>query len=262
MAGRALAHGSLNAISGKFSRRCTSHLDRDVSLSQEPLLKGSLGESVRARPSDGQVSGSMATLLAPDGQQPSCFPCETVQAPFVFHGSRHERTFDAATPLQGRQHIHLRMRAWTRETRRWQGGKSTGGSKQHRPPTTGERRDYKHVGRTFIGVGKIAVSQEYTRSSAALPPGRTGERAGKTWRGMWSAQRLFQLGATTWARSHAITVRFEETGGLTIFHPQAHPAPVANSGRVPSRTTPGSCTAEERVGGELGSSPARRSVKL
>ena len=50
----------------------------------------------------------MATLLAPNGQQPSCFPCETVQALFAFHGSLRERTLGAATRLQGHQHIHLR----------------------------------------------------------------------------------------------------------------------------------------------------------
>ncbi len=60
MAGRALARGALDAISEKFSRRCTSSLDRDIPLSQEPLSQGLLGEAVRARPADGQVIGSMA----------------------------------------------------------------------------------------------------------------------------------------------------------------------------------------------------------
>jgi len=103
MAGRALARGTLDAISETFSRRCTSHLDRDVSLSQEPLWKGLLGEAVRARPGDGQVSGSMATLLATNGQQASCFPCETVQCPFVFHCFPRESTSGAAVLLRGHQ---------------------------------------------------------------------------------------------------------------------------------------------------------------
>jgi hypothetical protein len=77
-----------------------------------------LGDAVRTRTSDGQVFGSMATLLAMNGQQPSRFPCETVQARFVFHGSRHESTFGAATPLQGCQHISLRVRARTQGIRR------------------------------------------------------------------------------------------------------------------------------------------------
>jgi hypothetical protein len=152
MAGKALARRAQDAISGKFGRRCTSPLVRDISLSQEPLSKGPLGDVVRTRPSDGQVNCSMATLLAPNGQQPSCFPCETVQALFVFHGSRQESTLGAATPLQGCHHISLRMRAWTRGIRSWQGGKSTVGSVQHRPPATGERRDHKCVGWTSIGV--------------------------------------------------------------------------------------------------------------
>ncbi len=130
MAGRAQARGALDAISNKLKRHWLSALDRDVSLSQEPLLKGPLGEAVRARPSDRQLSGSMATLLAPNGQQPSCFPCETVQSPFVFHGSPRESTSGAAVMLQGHQHIHLRVRARTRETCHWQGGKSTEGSAQ------------------------------------------------------------------------------------------------------------------------------------
>ena len=49
MAGRALARGALDAISEKFSRHCTSSLDRDIPLSQEPLSQGLLGEAVRAR---------------------------------------------------------------------------------------------------------------------------------------------------------------------------------------------------------------------
>ena len=93
MAGRALARGALDAFSEKLRRRCTSRLDRDVSLSQEPLSQGLLGEAVRARPADGQVSGSMATLLAPNGQQASCFPGEAALCLFVFHGSPHESTF-------------------------------------------------------------------------------------------------------------------------------------------------------------------------
>ena len=130
MAGRALARGALDAFSEKLSRRCTSRLDRDVSLCQEPLWKGLLGEAVRARPGDGQVSGSMATLLAPNGQQASCFQCEAVQSPFVFHGSLRESTSGAAALLQGHPNIHLRVRARTRETCHWQGGKSTEGSAQ------------------------------------------------------------------------------------------------------------------------------------
>ena len=117
MAGRALARGALDAFSKKLRRRCTSSLDRDVSLSQEPLSQGLLGEAVRARPADGQVSGSMATLLAPNGQQASCFPGEAGQGPFAFHGSLHESTFGAAALLQGHPNIHLRVRARTRETR-------------------------------------------------------------------------------------------------------------------------------------------------
>ena len=193
MAGRAQARRALDAISNKLKRHCRSALDRDVSLAQEPLLKGPLGEAMRARPSDGQVSGSMATLLAPNGQQPSCFPCETVQAPFVFHGSPRESTSGAAVLLQGHHHIHLRVRARTRETCHWQGGKSTEGS-----------------------------TQEYMRGAAARPPGKTRERASTQRRGTWSAQRLSLLGATAWARNHAITVRFEEKGELTNLHLQAH----------------------------------------
>ena len=101
MAGRALARGALDAFSKKLRRRCTSSLDRDVSLCQEPLSQGLLGEAVRARPADGQVSGSMATLLAPNGQQASCFPGEAVRCLFVFHGSPRESTFGAAALLRG-----------------------------------------------------------------------------------------------------------------------------------------------------------------
>ena len=130
MAGRALARGALDAFSKKMRRRCTSSLDRDVSLSQEPLSQGLLGEAVRARPADGQVSGSVATLLAPNGQQASCFPGEAVRCPFVFHGSLRESTFGAAALLRGHHYIHLRVRARTRETSHWQGGKSAEGSAQ------------------------------------------------------------------------------------------------------------------------------------
>ena len=93
-------------------------------------MQGPLGEAVRARPSDGQVSGSMATLLSPNGQESSCFPCETVQSLFVFHGSLRERTLGAAIHLQGHQHIHLRVRARTLGTCHGKGGKSTEGSAQ------------------------------------------------------------------------------------------------------------------------------------
>ena len=117
MAGRALARGALDAFSEKFSRRCTSSLDRDIPLSQEPLSQGLLGEAVRARPADGQVSGSVATLLAPNGQQAPCFLGEAVRCPSVFHGSLRESTFGAAALLRGRHYIHLRVRARTRETR-------------------------------------------------------------------------------------------------------------------------------------------------
>lgn len=130
MAGRALARGALDAFSKKLRRRCTSSLDRDVSLSQEPLSQGLLGEAVRARPADGQVSGSVATLLAPNGQQAPCFLGEAVRCPSVFHGSLHESTFGAAALLRGHHYIHLRVRARTRETCHWQGGKSTEGSAQ------------------------------------------------------------------------------------------------------------------------------------
>jgi hypothetical protein len=124
MAGKAIARGAQDALSGKFGWRCTSLLVRDVLLSQEPLSVGPLGDAARTRPNDGQVSCSMATLLVmillllflqkqslafavylfgidtlPGGQQPSCFPGETAQAPFVFHGSRDESTFGAATLL-------------------------------------------------------------------------------------------------------------------------------------------------------------------
>ena len=198
MAGRALARGALDAISEKFSRRCTSHLTRDKSLSQEPLSEGPLGEAVRAWPGDGQVSGSMATLLAPNGQQASCFPCEAGQGPFVFHGSPRESASGAAALLQGHQHIHLRVRARTREACHWQGGKSTEGS-----------------------------AQEYMRGAAAQPPGKTWERASTGWRGTWSAQRQSLRGATAWARSHVIIVRFEEKGKLTNLHLQAHLASAA-----------------------------------
>ena len=186
MEGRALARGALDAISEKFSRRCTSSLDRDVSLSQEPLSQGLLGEAVRARPANGQVSCSMATLLAPNGQQASCFPGEAVRCLFVFHGSPHESTFGAAALLREHHYIHLRVRARTRETCHWQGGKSTEGS-----------------------------AQEYMRVAAARPPGKTWERASTQWQGTWSAQRQSLRGATAWARSHAIIVRFEEKGELT-----------------------------------------------
>jgi hypothetical protein len=111
MAGRAQARGALDAISTNSARHCSSALDRDVSLSQEPLLQGPLGEAVRARPSDGQVSCSMATLLAPNGQQPSCFPCETVQALFVFHGSLRENV-RCCNPL-ARAPTHTPARAST-----------------------------------------------------------------------------------------------------------------------------------------------------
>jgi len=108
------------------------------------------------------------------------------------------RTLGAATRLQGHQHIHLRVRARTRGTRHGQGGKSAEGS-----------------------------AQEYTRGAAALPPGKTRERASTMRHGTWSVQRLSQLGATEWARSHAITMRFEEKGELTNLHLQAHLAPAA-----------------------------------
>ena len=100
MAGRARARGVLDAISDKLKSHCQSASDRDVSLAQKPLLKWPLGKEVRARPGDGQVSGSVATLLAPNGQQPSCFPCETMHAPFFFHGSPRESTSGAAVLLQ------------------------------------------------------------------------------------------------------------------------------------------------------------------
>jgi hypothetical protein len=205
MAGRAIARGAQDALSGKFGRRRTSLLARDVLLSQEPLSVGPLGDEARTRPSDGQVRGGMATLLSTGGHQPSCFPGETAQAPFVFHGSRDESTFGAATMLNLRPQIRLRVRAWTQRIDRLQGGNTDrAGSAQTRPPTTGEWRYRTCAEQLHSGVGGLAVSQEYMRSAAALPPGRPGEHNSTNPCGTWPAQRLSQSVAAPSARSESV----------------------------------------------------------